>query len=64
MKCLKVAPAELEAMLLTHQAVSEVGVVGLADDVAGELPAAAVVVKAGCDITEHHLLTYASGSDP
>ena len=55
------APAELEAVMLTHDDVAEVGVVGVADDVAGQLPAAAVVLKKGRTVTESDLLAYASG---
>ena len=40
---LQVAPAELEAHLLTHPAVADVCVIPVPDDVAGELPKAYVV---------------------
>lgn len=39
-------PAELEALLLTHPAVSDAAVVARADDDAGEVPVAFVVVNA------------------
>lgn len=39
----QVAPAQLEALLATHPAVVEAGVVGVPDDEAGELPVAYVV---------------------
>lgn len=39
------APAELEALLLTHPAVADVAVIGLPDEEAGELPLAFVVRK-------------------
>jgi fatty-acyl-CoA synthase len=42
-----VAPVEVEAAILTHPAVADVGVVGLPDDRWGELVCAAVVVRAG-----------------
>ena len=44
-KGLQVAPAELEALLLTHPAVLDVAVVRKADDEAGEVPKAYVVLK-------------------
>ena len=42
-----VAPAEVEAVLLEHAAVRDCGVIGRADDAAGELPVAFVVLKNG-----------------
>jgi acyl-CoA synthetase (AMP-forming)/AMP-acid ligase II len=44
-KGLQVAPAELEALLLTHPAVLDAAVVRKADDEAGEVPKAYVVLK-------------------
>ena len=40
-------PAEVEAVLLAHPAVSEVGVVGVPDARWGQVPVAAIVVAAG-----------------
>jgi fatty-acyl-CoA synthase len=42
-----IAPVEVEAAILTHPAVAEVGVVGLPDDRWGELVCAAIVVRPG-----------------
>ncbi|KAL9119087.1 MAG: hypothetical protein Q9187_004358 [Circinaria calcarea] len=42
-KGLQVAPAELEAHLLTHDAVADVAVIPIPDDAAGEVPKAFVV---------------------
>ena len=42
-----VAPAEVEAVLLEHPAVRDCGVVGRADDAAGEIPCAFVVLREG-----------------
>jgi len=42
-----IAPVEVEAAILTHPAVAEVGVVGLPDPQWGELVCAAIVVKPG-----------------
>jgi acyl-CoA synthetase (AMP-forming)/AMP-acid ligase II len=44
-KGLQVAPAELEALLLTHAAVLDVAVIRKADEEAGEVPLAYVVLK-------------------
>jgi acyl-CoA synthetase (AMP-forming)/AMP-acid ligase II len=44
-KGLQVAPAELEALLLTHPAVADACVVGVPDERAGEVPKAFVVLK-------------------
>ncbi|HEX8633942.1 MAG TPA: AMP-binding protein [Pyrinomonadaceae bacterium] len=46
-KGMQVAPAELEALLLTHPSVADAAVVPVADEEAGELPKAFVVRKAG-----------------
>jgi 4-coumarate--CoA ligase len=40
-----VAPAELEALLHIHEAVSDVAVIQVADEASGELPCAFVVLK-------------------
>ena len=45
----QVAPAELEALLLTHPAVADVAVIGRADAHAGELPVAYVVPRAAAE---------------
>jgi acyl-coenzyme A synthetase/AMP-(fatty) acid ligase len=44
-KGLQVAPAELEALLLTHPAILDCAVVRRADEEAGEVPKAFVVLK-------------------
>jgi acyl-coenzyme A synthetase/AMP-(fatty) acid ligase len=43
---MQVAPAELEALLLTHPAILDAAVVRRADEEAGEVPKAFVVLKA------------------
>lgn len=54
-KAYQVAPAELEALLLTHPAVADVAVIGLPDENAGELPFAFVVTKEGATVSEEEL---------
>jgi acyl-CoA synthetase (AMP-forming)/AMP-acid ligase II len=44
-KGLQIAPAELEAVLLAHPSVADAAVVPLADDEAGQVPKAFVVLK-------------------
>jgi acyl-CoA synthetase (AMP-forming)/AMP-acid ligase II/catechol 2,3-dioxygenase-like lactoylglutathione lyase family enzyme len=46
-KGFQVAPAELEALIVTHPAVQDVAVVGVPDEEAGELPKAYVVPAEG-----------------
>ena len=44
-KGMQIAPAELEAILLAHPAIADAAVVPLADDEAGQVPKAFVVLK-------------------
>ncbi|KAB8218721.1 hypothetical protein BDV33DRAFT_192525 [Aspergillus novoparasiticus] len=48
-KGLQVAPAELEAHLLTHPAVADCAVIAIPDEAAGEVPKAIVVKSASAD---------------
>lgn len=56
-KGFQVPPAELEALLLSHPKISDVAVIGVPDDEAGELPKAFVVG----DITEEELKDFVAG---
>jgi acyl-CoA synthetase (AMP-forming)/AMP-acid ligase II len=61
-KGMQVAPAELEALLLTHPSVADAAVVPVADAEAGELPKAFVVLKAGTEtIAAEELMAYVAG---
>jgi acyl-CoA synthetase (AMP-forming)/AMP-acid ligase II len=51
-KGLQVAPAELEAVLVSHPAVSDAAVVGMPDEEAGEVPKAFVVAGGGLSAEE------------
>jgi acyl-coenzyme A synthetase/AMP-(fatty) acid ligase len=53
---MQVAPAELEAMLLTHPAVADAAVVPLPDEEAGQIPKAYVVLKG--EATPEQLMGY------
>lgn len=55
------APAELEALLLTHVAVQDAAVIGRADERVGEQPMAFVVLKPGHVATEAELQAYVAG---
>ena len=48
-KGFQVAPAELEAVLISHPDVADVAVIGIADEQAGEVPKAFVVPKAALE---------------
>ena len=65
-KGFQVAPAELEALLITHPKVADVAVIGIPDDEAGELPKAFVTTPPGESVTleeiqalvAEHLVSY------
>lgn len=54
-KCMnnQVAPGELESILLGHEAVREVTVIGTPDPKYGEAPTACVVLKNTCSASQH-----------
>jgi len=53
-----VAPAELEALIVTHPAVVDVAVIGVPDDEAGELPKAFVTLAPGAELTLDELREF------
>jgi acyl-CoA synthetase (AMP-forming)/AMP-acid ligase II len=53
----QVAPAELEALIITHPEVNDVAVIGVPDDEAGELPKA-FVVPAGDELDADDLIAW------
>mmetsp|Transcript_72898 Transcript_72898/g.158223 ORF Transcript_72898/g.158223 Transcript_72898/m.158223 type:complete len:366 (-) Transcript_72898:152-1249(-) len=57
-KAFQVAPAELEALLITHPAVADVAVIGIQDLEAGELPKAFIVLKAGQTTSAEILMDF------
>lgn len=59
-KGFQVAPAELEALLITHPNIVDAAVVPMKDELAGEIPVAFVVVKVGSEITEDEIKKYIS----
>lgn len=62
MRCFQVAPTELEALLLSHQDVTDAGVVGVPDADAGELPMAFVVRRDGSSVTDTQLQSFVAGN--
>ncbi|KZV42766.1 4-coumarate--CoA ligase-like 1-like [Dorcoceras hygrometricum] len=61
-KGFQVAPAELEAILLTHPSVEDAAVVGLPDQESGEIPAAAVVLNSKARESEEDIMNYVSSN--
>ena len=55
------APAELEALLVSHTAVQDAAVVSKPDERHGELPTAFVVLKPQQSATEDQLKQYVAG---
>ncbi|MFZ4893441.1 AMP-binding protein [Plantibacter sp. Mn2098] len=54
----QVAPAELEALLLTHPEVADAAVIGVPDDDGQEVPKAFLVVQAGTAPTEEAIIAW------
>lgn len=57
-KGMQVAPAQLESVLLQHEAVADAAVYALPDDEAGEIPKAAVVLKPGKNASADALMQF------
>lgn len=57
----QVSPAEMEAVLLSHPDVADAGVFGIPDEVSGELPTAAIVLRSGSKLTESELQKFVTG---
>jgi acyl-CoA synthetase (AMP-forming)/AMP-acid ligase II len=54
----QVAPAELEALLLTHPAVADACVIGVSDPECGEVPKGFVVLREGASATADALMEH------
>ncbi|KAG2706596.1 hypothetical protein I3760_05G110500 [Carya illinoinensis] len=61
-KGFQVAPAELEAILLTHPSIEDAAVVPLPDEEAGEIPGASVVMAPGAKESEEDVIHYVASS--
>ncbi|XP_062185746.1 4-coumarate--CoA ligase-like 9 [Phragmites australis] len=57
-KGFQVAPAELEAILLSHSSVEDAAVFGLPDEEAGEVPVSCVVRRRGAAESEADIMAY------
>lgn len=57
-KGFQVSPSELEAIVLGHPNVRDVAVIGIPDEVAGELPMALVVRKPQASVTEKEIENF------
>jgi long-chain acyl-CoA synthetase len=58
---IKVAPFEVEAVLNTHPAVNESAVLGVADEMYGEVVKAYVKLNPGAQVTERELVRFLGG---
>ena len=56
------APAELEALLLSHVAVQDAAVVSKSDERCGELPTAFVVLEPQQLVTQEELQQFVAGN--
>ena len=54
----QVAPAELEALLLTHPKIADAAVVGAHDSEGQEIPKAFVVLQAGAELSAHDVMVF------
>jgi acyl-CoA synthetase (AMP-forming)/AMP-acid ligase II len=54
----QVAPAVLEAVLLTHPKIADAAVIGVLDEDGQEIPKAFVVIQAGEELTEDEVMQY------
>ena len=54
----QVAPAELEALLLHHPAVADAAVIGIPDEIGGEVPRAFVVLKPGVSAEQEKIQCF------
>lgn len=54
----QVAPAELEHIILRHPDVTDAAVVGIPDEIAGELPRAYVVKRTDSTVTEEDVAKF------
>ncbi len=61
MTLIQVAPAELEALLLSHPAISDAAVIGIPDDRAGEVPRAYVVLKPDAKASQDEIQSFIKG---
>ena len=56
------APADLEALLLTHPSVADAVVIGIPDELAGEVPRGYVVLKPDTKCTQLEIQQFVQGA--
>ncbi|KMT07448.1 hypothetical protein BVRB_6g150680 isoform A [Beta vulgaris subsp. vulgaris] len=61
-KGFQVAPAELEAILLSHPSIEDAAVIPLPDEDAGELPAACVVINKNAQESEEDIMNFVASN--
>lgn len=59
-KAYQVAPAELEGLLISHPKIKDAAVIGIPDEMSGELPFAFVVKETNTDLTEDEVKEFVS----
>ncbi|MBM4794052.1 4-coumarate--CoA ligase family protein [Streptomyces sioyaensis] len=57
----QVAPADLEALLLGHEAIADAAVIGVTDPDGNEVPKAFVVRQRGAQLSEDEVIAYVAG---
>ena len=57
-KGFRLAPAELEGLLVEHPAVLEAAVIGVPDDEVGEAPKGFVVIRSGHNVTVDDIIIF------
>jgi acyl-CoA synthetase (AMP-forming)/AMP-acid ligase II len=57
-KGFQVAPAELEALLLSHPVVADAAVIPYADEEAGEIPKAFIVIRPGTQAEDEEIMSF------
>lgn len=57
----QIAPAELEGLLVTHEAIADAAVIGVADEEAGELPKAYIVQNPGKTVDPEDIIAWVKG---
>src|SRR5438045_8677152 len=56
-----IAPAEIESLLMEHQAVLDSAVIGVLNEEAGEVPKGFVVIRSGHSVTGDELIAFVNG---
>jgi len=57
----RIGPEEIEITLATHPAIADVGVIGVPDEIRGQIAKAFVVLKAGQNVTGEEMVEYCKG---